>query len=94
MISHLQTFFRESQPFIALVELIEQDDLGRQVGGVIGVPVQITEAELAVLSAITKRASDAQGAVIETAKADVAAGRKPETLCADLVPQPEESAAP
>lgn len=87
---HHQTFYRAAVPDVAAVEVIERDELGRQIGGFETVAVPITAEERAVLEAIAARGTAAQDAVIHEAKAEIKAGREPKRLVANLVHDEEQ----
>lgn len=87
---HHQTFYRAAVPDVAAVEVIERDEIGRQIGGFETVAVPITPEERAVLEAIAARATAAQDAVIHEAKAEIKAGREPKRMVADLVADEEQ----
>jgi len=71
------------------VELCERDELGRQVGGFVVVDVPVSAALRAAIATDYAAAIGAQDATITEAKAEIAAGRKPKALVADLKPRPK-----
>lgn len=86
---HHQTMHRAATPDLVAVEVFERDELGRQVGGFELIAVPITAQERTVLEAIAARGVAAQDAVIHEAKAEIAAGREPKRMVADLVADEE-----
>lgn len=65
----------------------QRDELGRQVGGFVVVDVPVSAALRAAIATDYAAAIAAQDATITEAKAEIAAGRKPKGLVADLRPK-------
>lgn len=76
------------------VEMSERDELGRQVGGFVVVDLPVSPALRAAIDADYAAAIAAQDQTITEAKAEIAAGRKPKALVADLKPKPEKPEKP
>lgn len=81
----IQTIIRADTVFI---EMIELDELGRTVGGVVTIQAPVSADLQTALDTIVTDAVAAQEQVIAQAKLDVSEGRTPSTLVASVISTP------